>query len=89
MSNTYDIELKMNIYDGDSSLKDIKQNRGDKTFLKKWGFTTKFFKKHYLKSKTKYDGPLKTRPIINFKFFVNLFLCKIKFFFLKLLPIKL
>ena len=37
MSNTYDIELKMNIYDGDSSLKDIKQNRENfKSFCKKY-----------------------------------------------------
>ena len=34
--------------------KNFVQNRGDKTFLKKWGITTKFFKKYYLKSKTKY-----------------------------------
>ena len=37
--------------------KNFIQNRGDKTFLKKWGFSTKFFKKYYLKSKTKYEGP--------------------------------
>ena len=30
--------------------KNIIQNRGDKTFLKKWGITTKFFIKYYLKS---------------------------------------
>ena len=37
MSNTYDIELKMNIYDGDSSLKDIKQNKENfKLFCKKY-----------------------------------------------------
>jgi hypothetical protein len=37
MSNTYDIELKMNIYDGDSSLKDVKQNRENfKLFCKKY-----------------------------------------------------
>ena len=36
MSNTYDIELKMNIYDGDSSLKDVKQNKENfKLFCKK------------------------------------------------------
>ena len=28
----------------------LPMNRGDVTFLKKWGFTHKFFKKHYLKS---------------------------------------
>ena len=34
--------------------KDFIQNKGDRTFLKKWGITTKFFKKHYLRSKTVY-----------------------------------
>ncbi len=33
--------------------KNFIQNRGDKTFLKKWGITTNFFKKHYLRTKTK------------------------------------
>ena len=36
----------------------LKQNRGARTFLKKWGITSKFFKKHYMKSKTKYEAPL-------------------------------
>ena len=58
--------------------KDIKQNRGDKMFLKKWGFSTKFFKKHYLKSKTKYDGPL-NEPKKNLVFFFDLLICKIKY----------
>ena len=50
--------------------KNVKQNRGDVTFLKKWGFTTSFFKKHYLRSKTIYDGPLKD-PNKNFIYFSN------------------
>ena len=60
--------------------KKLKQNRGDRTFLKKWGITTKFFKKYYLKSKTKYDGPLQN-PKISFKFIVGLIGCKIKSIF--------
>ncbi len=61
--------------------KDIFQNKGDKTFLKKWGITTKFFKKHYLKSKTKYDGPLK-EPKITLNYLLELFICKIKSLFI-------
>ena len=53
------------------------QNRGDKTFLKKWGITTKFFKKYYLKSKTKYESPL-SEPKITFNYLFELILCKIK-----------
>ncbi len=57
------------------------QNKGDKTFLKKWGITTKFFKKYYLRSKTKFYGPLK-EPKINFKYFLDLLICKIKLIFI-------
>ena len=60
--------------------KNFTQNRGDRTFLKKWGITTKFFKKHYLKSNTKYDGPLKN-PKISFKFIIGLIGCKIRSIF--------
>jgi len=60
--------------------KNFTQNKGDRTFLKKWGITIKFFKKYYLKSKTKYDGPLQN-PKISFKFIVGLIGCKIKSIF--------
>ena len=56
------------------------KNKGDKTFLKKWGITTKFFKKYYLKSKTKYNGPL-SEPKININYIFDLFICKIKLIF--------
>ena len=61
--------------------KNLIQNRGDKTFLKKWGFSTKFFKKYYLRSKTKYDGPL-NEPKKTFNYFFNLLICKIRLFFI-------
>ena len=61
--------------------KNIIQNRGDKTFLKKWGFSTKFFKKYYLKSKTKYNGPL-NEPKKNFEYFLDLLICKIRLVFM-------
>ena len=60
--------------------KSFKQNRGDRTFLKKWGITTKFFKKYYLKSKTKYDGPLKN-PKVTLSFLIDFISCKIRSIF--------
>ena len=60
--------------------KNIKQNRGDVTFLKKWGITTSFFKRHYLKSKTIYEGPL-SEPNKNFIYFLELLKCKFKLFY--------
>ena len=60
--------------------KNLSQNRGDRTFLKKWGITTKFFKKYYLKSKSRYKGPL-TEPKKNVNFFCGLIICKLKLFF--------
>ena len=62
--------------------KNIKQNRGDKTFLLKWGISAHFFKKYFLKSRTIYDGPLKD-PNKDFSFFFDLFKCKIRFYYLK------
>ena len=63
--------------------KNIKQNRGDKTFHLKWGISPLFFKKYFLKSRTVFDGPLKN-PNKNFSYFFDLLKCKIKFFYLKL-----
>ena len=60
--------------------KNFIQNRGDKTFLKKWGITTKFFKKYYLKSKTKYNGPL-NEPNVTIGYTLGLLSCKIQSFF--------
>ena len=61
--------------------KNVIQNRGDKIFLKKWGITTKFFKKYYLRSKTKYDGPLK-EPNLSINYIFGLLYCKIKSIFI-------
>ena len=66
-------------------------SKGDKIFLKKWGFKIKFFNKFYLRgciSKNgkiycnHYDGPLK-EPIKNFSYFFNLVLNKIIFLYYK------
>lgn len=63
--------------------KNVVQNKGNITFLKKWGITTSFFKKHYLKSKSVYRGPLKN-PSKNFFYFFDLLKCKIKLSYLKI-----
>jgi glycosyltransferase involved in cell wall biosynthesis len=57
------------------------KNNGDITFLKKWGFSIKFFKKYFLKSKTIFLGPL-TNPKKNILFYFDLFLCKIRMLYL-------
>jgi len=57
--------------------KNIKSNKGNLIFLKKWGFTHKFFKKHFLRSKTLYMGPL-IEPKKNISFYLDLFICKLK-----------
>ena len=61
----------------------LKQNKGDTTFLKKWGFSTKFFKKYYLRSKTKYYTPLK-EPEKNINYFFDFLKCKVKLLYLKI-----
>lgn len=62
--------------------KQVIQNRGDDTFLKKWGISTKFFKKYYLRSKTVYKGPL-GEPTKNLFYYFNLTICKIKLLYVK------
>ena len=57
-------------------------SRGSKQFLIKWGVGIKFFKKFFLRSNKKYDGELKD-PNKNIKFYFNLFLNKINFFYIK------
>ena len=61
----------------------ITKNKGDLTFIKKWGISHKFFKKHYLKSRTVYKGPLK-EPSKNLSYYLDLFICKIKLFYIKI-----
>ena len=66
-------------------------SKANKRFLLKWGVSIKFFKKHYLRSDTKYNGPL-GNPLKNMKYFIDLSKCKLMFcylFLLKLLKINL
>ncbi len=53
-----------------------------KIFLKKWGFSIKFFKKHYLKSNTIFQNEL-NGPKKNLNYFFDLLICKINFYYLK------
>ena len=59
----------------------IKQNKGNITFLKKWGISHKLFKKHYLRSKTKYFNEL-SEPNKNFSYYFDLMISKIKLFYI-------
>ena len=63
---------------------DIKANKGSITFLKKWGISISFFKKHYLKSGEIFLFELE-EPKKNLSYYLGLFICKIKliYWFLK------
>ncbi len=63
--------------------KNIIQNRGDITFLKKWGITTSFFKKYYLRSNTVYISPL-AEPNKNFIYMIEMLKCKFKLLYAKI-----
>ena len=57
--------------------KSINLNKGSKIFLKKWGFTYKFFQKYYLDCQNEYLGPL-NEPKKNFFFYFELYICKLR-----------
>jgi glycosyltransferase involved in cell wall biosynthesis len=57
-------------------------SKGSKIFLIKWGISIKFFKHFFLKSDTIYDGPLNA-PKKTLRFFLQLFLCKINYLYIK------
>jgi len=57
-------------------------SKGSKIFLLKWGISIKFFKKFFLKSDRKYDGPLEM-PKKTLEFFVQLLLCKLNYYYIK------
>jgi glycosyltransferase involved in cell wall biosynthesis len=61
---------------------------GGKIFLLKWGISIKFFKKFYLRSNTRYAGPLEN-PQYNFKFLIYFIKSKINYFYIKLFYRKL
>ena len=57
-------------------------SRGAKIFLLKWGITINFFKKHFLRADTKYDGELKN-PKKSINFYWQLILCKFNYLYIK------
>tara|TARA_B100001175_G_scaffold215813_1_gene183393 strand:+ start:227 stop:1090 length:864 start_codon:yes stop_codon:yes gene_type:complete len=57
-------------------------SKGSKLFLIKWGISIKFFKKHFLKSDTLYNGPL-PEPVKNLTYYFDLLNCKLYYFYLK------
>ena len=63
--------------------KNVKQNRGDVTFLKKWGITTSFFKKYYLRSRTVYKGPL-NEPNKDLTYYFSLIKSKFKLIYVRI-----
>ncbi len=77
----------------DKNLNTYLGSKANKIFIKKWGLGINFFEKYYLKGgldKNKnfifreYDGPLKS-PTKSLGFFLELFIIKIKFLYLKLI----
>ena len=58
-------------------------SKSGKLFIKKWGFSIKFFKKHYLESGKFYTNEL-SGPNKNLIYFFDFLLCKINYFYLKL-----
>lgn len=80
----------------DKSLNTYLGSRGNKLFLKKWGFSINFFEKFYLKSGldsnkdlifNEYDGPLK-EPKKKISFYIELIKVKLKIFYLKIINYK-
>lgn len=70
------------------SLRKKAWNNGAKIFLLKWGISIKFFKKFYLKTNEKYEGPL-TEPKKTFNYFLNLLKCKLHYIYTYLLNKKI
>src|SRR5210317_234863 len=61
-------------------------NNGTKTFLFKYGFNPRFFRKHYLRGNISiipYIGTL-TNPNKNIRYYIDLIKCKIKIFYYKI-----
>ena len=64
----------------------FKMNNGTKSFILKWGFSPKFFRKYYLRSiiNDVYSGPLENIKY-SYKMFLDLILDKIKYLIFKVL----
>ena len=55
-------------------------SKGSKIFLKKWKISIKFFKKYYLRSDTKFEGPL-NEPDKNIFYYLDLVKVKVTYFY--------
>ena len=75
-------------YKNHPTIKTESGSKGGKIFLLKWGITFKFFKKHYLRSDSIYDGQL-SNPKRNILFYLELIICKLNFIYLKIFNSKL
>ena len=75
-------------YKNHPTIKTESGSKGGKIFLLKWGITFKFFKKHYLRSDSIYEGEL-SNPNRNVKFYLELIICKLNYIYLKIFNSKL
>ena len=75
-------------YKNHPTIKTESGSKGGKIFLLKWGITFKFFKKHYLRSDSIYEGEL-SNPKRNIQFYLELIICKLNYIYLKLFNSKL
>ena len=60
--------------------KNLKINNGHRIFLKKWGFSIKFFKKYFLNTGCVFRGPLRN-PDKTASYLINLLSCKLQLIF--------
>ena len=63
--------------------KNIHQNKGNITFLNKWGISHKFFNKHYLRTNTKFKKEL-YEPDKKISYYFDLMISKIKYIYVNL-----
>ena len=70
-------------YKNHPTIKTESGSKGGKIFLLKWGITFKFFKKHYLRSDSIYEGEL-SNPKRNIQFYLELIICKLNYIYLKI-----
>ncbi len=75
-------------YKNHPTIKTESGSKGGKIFLLKWGITFKFFKKHYLRSDSVYEGEL-SNPKRNVQFYLELIICKLNYIYLKIFYPKL
>ena len=68
-------------YKDHPTIKTESGSKGAKIFLLKWGISINFFKKHFLKSNTKFVKPL-SEPKKNITYYFDLFICFLRKIFI-------